>query len=94
MTKLRPAYVYLAVGVALILGWFYWYEYRPEQIRKECAAYIIAIAQSQGWYDEIRTMQNMCEDVGGAGDFWDAAQRGVAQNRSPEEALPEEVEAD
>lgn len=31
MTKLRPAYVYLAVGVALIMGWFYFHiqpEYR------------------------------------------------------------------
>lgn len=29
MTKLKPAYVYLAVGVALILGWFY-YHIQPE----------------------------------------------------------------
>ena len=92
--NLKPAYLYITVGVALISGWFYWYEYRPEQIRKECAAYLIEIAQSQGRYDGIRTLQNMCEDVGGAGDFWDAAQRGVAQNRSPEEALPAAIEAE
>lgn len=90
MTKLRPAYVYLAVGVALIMGWFYWYEYRPEQIRQECAASLIESAASQGRYEGIRTVQNMCEDAGGVSNYWDAVAKGMAQNRSIEEATPVE----
>lgn len=42
--KLKPAYVYLAVGVALILGWFYWYEYRPTQARSECSDWAVNAA--------------------------------------------------
>ena len=47
MTKLRPAYVYLAVGVALILGWFYWYEYRPSEATSECAKWAADTAKQQ-----------------------------------------------
>lgn len=94
MTKLKPAYVYLAVAVALIMGWFYWYEYRPEQIRQECAASLIESAASQGRYEGIRTAQNMCEDAGGVSNFLDAVERGMGQNSSPEEALPAEDEVE
>lgn len=94
MSKLKPAYVYLAVGVVLILGWFYWYEYRPEQIRKECAAFMTGIAANAGTGNGLSGYQSLCADAGGIANFRDAFQKGMAQNRSPEEALPEEVEAD
>jgi|GEM_PF-3523577 len=94
--NLKPAYAYLAVGVALILGWFYWYEYRPEQIRKECAALVLEIyPNAYGNYRRIRTIQNVCEDAGGAFEFRDAkAREARAVVAYPEnEAFPEDAEA-
>ena len=90
MTKIRPAYVYLAVGVALIMGWFYWYEYRPEQIRQEseqirqeCAVFVserAAAAAAAMPVRELSIVQNMCEDAGGKSNFMDAIGKGMAQN--------------
>lgn len=90
MTKFRPTCGYLVVGVALILGWFYWAEWRPEKIRQECATLLTEIAQKSGQYGGIRTLQNMCEDAGGVSNFLDAAEKGMAQNSLPDEALPAE----
>lgn len=33
----QSALVIAAVILILVFGWFYWYEWRPSQIRKECA---------------------------------------------------------
>jgi hypothetical protein len=79
MTKLKPAYSCLAVGVALIMGWFYWYEYRPEQIRKECAAIMTEIAAKAGSSKGLSTYQNMCADAGGIANFRDAFQKGMRE---------------
>ena len=48
MSKLKPAYLYITVGVALILGWFYWYEYRPMQVRIKCAEEALDKARERG----------------------------------------------
>lgn len=45
--KLKPTYVYLAVAVTLILGWFYWSEYRPMKIRIACSEYALEKAMDQ-----------------------------------------------
>lgn len=92
--NLKPAYVYLAVGVALILGWFYWYEYRPEQIRKECAAFVTRVAANAGTGNGLSGYQSLCADAGGIANFRDAFQKGMAQNRPSEEALPAAIEAE
>lgn len=33
----QSAVIIAAVILILVGGWFYWYEWRPSQIRKECA---------------------------------------------------------
>lgn len=32
-------YIALLLVVLLIVGWFYWFQFRPSEIRKECSAY-------------------------------------------------------
>lgn len=93
--KLKPAYVYLAVGVALILGWFYWYEYRPSELRRLCAMNLIAeqYAQRDKTFD-VKHWTQICVEAGGAENFYDAFQKGMAQRRPPEEALPAESEVE
>ena len=69
MTKLKPAYVYLAVGVALILGWFYWYEYRPEQLRERCTEELLKWSDNETTNDWVRDWAGVCADAGGALNF-------------------------
>lgn len=75
MTKLKPAYVYLAVAVALILGWFYWYEYRPSEIRKFCAMNLIAETYENNSNTEkfdIKRWTEICVEAGGSENFYKA----------------------
>lgn len=48
MSKPKLSYTYLAVAVVLLMGWFYWYEYRPMQIRIECSERGIEKARERG----------------------------------------------
>ena len=79
MTKLRPAYVFLAVGVALIFGWFYWYEYRPSKVSEECAAHVTELSRFQsfttdaGW---IEDWTSICTSTGGPRHFHQSMVRG------------------
>lgn len=77
--KFKPAYVYLAVGVALILGWFYWSDYRPTKISEECAAHVTERSRQQegdrgaGW---IEDWTEICAAAGGPEQFVQAVRRG------------------
>jgi len=40
MEKIKEYKGIIIVVLVIILGAFYWYSYRPTQIRKECAKYL------------------------------------------------------
>lgn len=55
MTKLKPAYVYLAVGVALILGWFYCHIQPEYRLQLTCKG--TSYARENG--EEVSREQNV-----------------------------------
>lgn len=65
MTKLNPVYVYLAVGVALIMGWFYWNEYRPMQVKEYCTEELLKRLDKDKPDDWVRSWAVVCIDAGG-----------------------------
>lgn len=84
MSKLKPAYVYLAVGVALILGWFYWYEYRPAEKRRFCAMHLIAELYANDPKREsfdIKIWTEICVEAGGPENFDKARKLGKLRRR-------------
>jgi hypothetical protein len=76
----------LITFVVLLLGWWYWYEYRPQKIREECAQIVIrGVMSSTGNVADVersgRVIQNICEDAGGADASTEAALEGRAQKK-------------
>jgi hypothetical protein len=86
MNHLKPAYVYLATGVALILGGFYWFEWRPERIRTLCAMNLIhdQYAQNGSGGFDIKYWTDVCVQAGGSENFYEARDEGVKQGKSNE----------
>ena len=48
----------ILLGTILISGWFYWFQYRPAKIRRECSR--IAEKESVGYYDEYKASYEIC----------------------------------
>lgn len=47
------------VAVFLLAGWFYWFEYRPEMIRKDCTWNAIEALEAGG-KDTLDSYYNNC----------------------------------
>lgn len=75
MTKIRPAYAYIAVGIALIMGWFYWTEVRPHAIAKDCAINILEFRTKNRDPNVVDSMLVLCRHAGGYSEFEDALKR-------------------
>jgi hypothetical protein len=53
MKKLRERWYIILLILSLVCGGFYWYEYRPSQIKKECSSSIL---------EKIKNNANMTAD--------------------------------
>ena len=70
MKRMKPAYAYLAVCVALMMGWFYWFELRPERIRNECAIKMLKRAKERdSSVDVAEKMISFCIKAGDADEL-------------------------
>jgi hypothetical protein len=77
MKRLDARWATLITFVVMLLGWWYWYEYRPQKIREECAQLAINgnvfstgdIAKLDRWGGIVL---RYCEAAGGV-DAWTIA---------------------
>jgi predicted negative regulator of RcsB-dependent stress response len=87
MKKLDIRWAILIVFVLLLSGWWYWYEYRPNQIKEACAKYVARVSAAvaedpsikvsgDAHLKIIRQMQEGCIDAGGAAEFEKALEEG------------------
>lgn len=87
MRKLDVRWATLITFVILLSGWWYWYEYRPSQIRQDCAKYTARVSAAvandpsirvsgDAHLKIIRQMQEGCIDAGGAAEFEKALKEG------------------
>lgn len=87
MNKSYFKWAAFATLIILALGWWYWYEYRPEQIKQDCAQYMARVSAATAGSPDIEEtgdaylkilnhMQLACEDAGGAAKFENALQIG------------------
>lgn len=37
LPKINAKFILILVGLVLVVGWFYWYEWRPAKIRQDCS---------------------------------------------------------
>lgn len=87
MKKFDVRWATLIVFVLLLLGWWYWYEFRPNQIKEDCAKYTARVSAAvagdptikvsgDAHLKIIRQMQEGCIDAGGAAAFEKALNEG------------------
>lgn len=62
-------WILFALVTAAIL--FYWYEWRPAQIEKECAAVAVRLGINGASYRDTEEVQKLCVDAGGADKLYD-----------------------
>lgn len=90
MSKIKPSYVYLLSAIGLILGWFYWFEYRPAKISEACSAYVAEASRNQGGDRDaswIKDWASVCTAVGGPKEFQESFDRGEkmkAESQAPD----------
>ena len=77
----------LTAVATLLLGSWYWYEYRPQRIKEDCAQYMARVSAATAGSPDIEEtgdaylkilnhMQLACEDAGGAANFENSLQAG------------------
>ena len=87
MKKFDFRWATLIVFTVLLSGWWYWYEYHPNQIKKECTLYTARVSAAVVGNQDVRMsgevhlkiiehMQQACENAGGAAAFENALKRG------------------
>lgn len=80
MKKIDVRWVTLIVFGLLLSGWWYWFEYRPNQIKEDCGKYTAKVSAAVVGNSDIkvsgdahlkiiRQMQEGCIDAGGAAAF-------------------------
>ena len=74
MKKFDIRWSTLIVFTVMLLGWWYWYEYRPQNIRQECTRY--TIEESMYFHDKIDLYQKECVDAGGLDNYKKALDNG------------------
>ena len=87
MRKIDIPWAALITCTVLLLGWWYWYEYRPQTIKEDCAQYMARVSAAtagnpdiketgDAYLKIIRQMQQACTDAGGPSNFESALQGG------------------
>ncbi len=61
MKKFDVRWATLIVFTVLLSGWWYWYEYRPQKIKEECARFFVGTSAATRWRHNLE----VCQDVGG-----------------------------
>ena len=62
--------VTLLVATTILAGSFYWFGWRPTQIKQECAELIIKLEQDKPLsVFQSSSLQQTCEDIGGVSNF-------------------------
>ena len=64
MKRFDVRWATLITFIVMLLGWWYWYEYRPQKIREECTKYAIEVVPI-----DVATYQKQCVDIGGVENF-------------------------
>lgn len=52
--------IYLIICLIFIAGWFYWFQWRPTQIRKECLNEVKEKAKDKTTLDEGNYLYGIC----------------------------------
>lgn len=60
------------LAVVIILGAFYWYEWRPTMIEKECSSVAFRMMKDTGSVADSDTLYNLCVSNGGLDNIQDA----------------------
>lgn len=75
MKKVDVRWATLITFVVMILGWWYWYQYRPQKIREDCARWMTHIG-----YGADSNEQKSCEYAGGLNAWKNALDEGYEAN--------------
>lgn len=87
MKKFDVRLATLIAFILLLSGWWYWYEYRPNEIKEDCAQYTARVSAAMAGSPDMRIsgdahlkiiqhMQEACENAGGSENFEKALKRG------------------
>ena len=77
----------LITFAVLLSGWWYWYEYRPQKTKEDCAQFMARVSAASAGNPDIKEtgdaylkiinhMQNVCVDAGGPENFEKALEGG------------------
>lgn len=69
MTKIKTTCAFVGAIVALTLACFYWYEYRPAQLREQCTEELLKRSDNEKPNDWVRGWAKVCVDAGGPDNF-------------------------
>lgn len=86
-TKLK--YLYAATFTALLLvgsGWFYWFEYLPAKIERDCSDYLLERSIINKDSDFYNKYYKACINSGGSENFKSVAKDAVRQREEQEAA--------
>ncbi len=93
MKKFDPQWATVIASTLLLLGWWYWCEYRPQKIKEECAQFT-TVATAANREDGENQMsgdaflkvadqfQKVCIDAGGVAKFKNALDVGQSYNKT------------
>lgn len=87
MKKFDVRWATLIAFIFLLTGWWYWYEYRPNEIKEDCAQYTAKVSAAVVGNQDIRMsgdayfkimdqMKQDCTAAGGPEKFEKALKRG------------------
>jgi hypothetical protein len=84
MRKFDVRWASLIAFIVLLLGWWYWYEYRPNKIREDCAQMVLislsAFKSDVGGLErDGPIVQKYCEAAGGSEAWTEALKQGQAR---------------
>jgi len=93
MTRFNVRWATLITFIALLLGCWYWYQYRPQKISEECAQFTtvattanLADNENQSSGDAFLKVsdqfQKACIDAGGVANFKNALDAGQGYNET------------
>ena len=93
MKKFDVRWATLITFIALLSGWWYWYEYRPQKIKEECAQFTTVAtaanledsgnqASGDAFLKVADQFQKACIDAGGVANFKNALDAGQGYNET------------
>ena len=93
MRKFDVRWATLITFIVMLLGWWYWYEYRPQKIKEDCAQFTTIAsaanledsgnqASGDAFLKVADQFQKACVDAGGVANFKDALDAGQGYNET------------